>query len=90
VCLAHPVAERNTLCQLAFQCRRQFLGYSILLKRSCFVCNRPAAAKCVCECASFCSADCAQKGDAEHAPLCRLVRAGKAVTVDAEALQLLG
>ena len=89
VCLAHPDKERNTLCQMAFQCRRQFLGYSMLVKRSCFVCGRPGADKCACECACFCSSECKQRAAAEHAPLCRLVRAS-APTVDTEEpLQLM-
>ena len=89
VCLAHPQKkDGNFLCQMAFQCRRQFLGYSMLLKQNCFVCGRPGADKCECECACFCSPGCAKRGAADHAPLCKLVRAS-AVTVDTETLQLL-
>jgi hypothetical protein len=35
VCLSHPDPTRNTLCQMAFQCRRQFLGYSTSKTASC-------------------------------------------------------
>jgi len=38
VCLQHKKTEQNNLCELAFQCMRQFAGVSILLKRT-----RPAA-----------------------------------------------
>jgi hypothetical protein len=89
VCLAHPDKDRNTLCQMAFQCRRQFLGYSMLVKQHCFVCQRPGAAKCSkCECACFCSSECETQGRAEHALLCKLVRASK-VNLDTEVVQLL-
>ena len=36
------VEEYNTLCELAFQCRRQFCGISLLLKCRCFTCHRRA------------------------------------------------
>merc|ERR1711957_733856 len=86
VCLAHPGKDQNTLCHMAFQCRRQFCGYSMLVKQHCFVCRRPGAAKCACECACFCSSECEKRGAADHAPLCKLVRAST-VTVDKEVLQ---
>ena len=89
VCLRHPTNKAvNAICQLAFQCRRQFLGYAMLVKQCCFVCGRPGAAKCECECACFCSASCKQQGSAAHAPLCELVQASS-VIVDREVLQLL-
>ena len=33
VCLQHEETEKNSLCELAFQCMRQFAGISILVKR---------------------------------------------------------
>jgi hypothetical protein len=88
VCLSHPDPTRNTLCQMAFQCRRQFLGYSMLVKQNCFVCHRPGAPKCACECASFCSSECEKGGAVDHAPVCKKIRASS-VLVDTEVLQLL-
>ena len=41
VCLQHRRTERNQLCELAFLCRRQFCGISMLVKKRCFVCNAP-------------------------------------------------
>lgn len=34
------VEEYNTLCELAFQCLRQFCGISLLVKCRCFTCHR--------------------------------------------------
>ena len=33
VCLQHEETEKNSLCELAFQCLRQFAGISVLVKR---------------------------------------------------------
>eukprot|EP00603_Paraphysomonas_imperforata_P012936 CAMPEP_0114449770 /NCGR_PEP_ID=MMETSP0104-20121206/110_1 /TAXON_ID=37642 ORGANISM="Paraphysomonas imperforata, Strain PA2" /NCGR_SAMPLE_ID=MMETSP0104 /ASSEMBLY_ACC=CAM_ASM_000202 /LENGTH=216 /DNA_ID=CAMNT_0001621879 /DNA_START=21 /DNA_END=672 /DNA_ORIENTATION=+ len=41
VCLQNSRPEHNVLCQLAFQCQRQFCGVSLLLKKRCFVCHKP-------------------------------------------------
>ena len=90
VCLQHPTNKAiNAICQLAFQCRRQFLGYAMLVKQCCFVCSRPRAIKCEkCECACFCSAACKQRGAVAHARMCKLVQSSNFV-VDKEELQLL-
>jgi len=90
VCLRHKIAERNTLCELAFQCMRQFCGVSMLVKRRCFVCNRPAAPPCACGVACFCSQACAARGSDTHSKLCKLVKAsGVKVEEEEESLQLL-
>ena len=92
VCLRHSTNKTaNALCQLAFQCRRQFFGYTMLVKQCCFVCGRPGAEKCEkCECACFCNSnsDCRRQGANAHAQLCKLVQA-KMPTIDREVLQLL-
>ena len=38
--------DRNSLCELGFQCMRSFCGVCILVKRRCFVCGRPGAPTC--------------------------------------------
>ena len=90
VCLRHQVEDRNTLCELAFQCMRQFCGVSLLVKKRCFVCHKPGAAACeVCQCACFCSPACAAAGRSAHGKLCELVRGSAVVGTEEEALQLL-
>ena len=88
VCLQHKEAEKNTLCEVAFQCSRQFAGISMLVKKRCFVCNRPGASMCVCQCACFCSKECKASAVGEaHREVCKLVRASS-VTVEDESIQL--
>jgi len=88
VCLRHKDAEANSLCEVAFQCMRQFVGISMLVKRRCFACHKPAAPLCKCGCACFCGKDC-EHGEAfeTHAKLCRLVQKSD-VTVEEEAVEL--
>ena len=89
VCLQHAAAERNTLCELAFQCKRSFAGISMLVKTRCFACNKPGARRCPCQCACFCSKECeASDCAAAHKKVCKLIRASS-VTVDDECVQLL-
>lgn len=38
--VAGKVEEYNTLCEMAFQCQRQFCGISLLVKCRCFTCHR--------------------------------------------------
>jgi hypothetical protein len=73
--LRHDDADKNSLCELAFQCQRSFCGVSILVKRQCFACGRPGAPACVCACAFFCSERCSAEASASHSDLCRRVRA---------------
>ena len=75
VCLQHETKEYNTLCQLAFQCKRQFLGYSMLVKKKCLTCNKSTNMICTgCKCACFCSRDCQIAGFATHKKICKLIR----------------
>ena len=59
VCLRHTEDERNSLCELAFNCMRQFAGISMLVKKRCFACGNPNAPLCACLCACFCP-DCSR------------------------------
>ena len=45
--LQHAQHELNSLCQVAFQCKRQFCGMSMLVKKNCFLCNKPAKMRCI-------------------------------------------
>lgn len=89
VCLKYEQADKNTMCELAFQCMRQFVGASMLVKKRCFVCNNPNAYPCKCNVACFCSKACEKKASDSHRKLCKLVR-GSHVTVEEEVVQLLG
>ena len=73
--LRHDDDERNSLCELAFQCQRSFCGVSILIKQRCFTCGRPGAPACVCACAYFCSERCAAEASSSHTDLCQRIRA---------------
>lgn len=89
VCLQNAVSERNTLCELAFQCKRSFAGISMLVKQRCFACNKPGAPRCVCQCACFCSAECDASDTAvAHKKLCKLIRSGS-VQVEDDCVALL-
>jgi hypothetical protein len=89
VCLQNKQQpERDSLCEVAFQCMRQFVGISMLVKKRCFVCHKPAAASCAaCRVACFCSKECQKSGWAGHKKLCKLVKESE-VVVDRECLQL--
>jgi hypothetical protein len=88
VCLQSGDPEKDGLCQVAFQCRRQFCGISMLVKKRCFVCHKPGAQRCAgCHTAAFCNRACLAAGWGEHKKLCKLVKAS-AVTVETESVQL--
>ena len=89
VCLQHSTKEYNSLCQLAFQCKRQFLGFSMLVKKKCFVCNTPTVLACVqCKCACFCSKECQLAGWPKHKKICKLIKASD-VQIETETLDML-
>ena len=92
VCLQsnHNPETKDTLCAVAFNCMRQFVGISMLVKKRCFVCNKQDAKTCTgCRCACFCSRECQTSGWASHSKLCKLVKASKVgVTVETEVVQL--
>jgi hypothetical protein len=80
------------LCEMAFQAQRQFAGYTMLVKKQCFVCNSQTgvAKKCsACQCACFCSKACLQKGWSQHKKLCKMVGASlPSISLDKEVLQI--
>ena len=87
-------AERNTLCSLAFQCKRQFCGASMLVKRRCFSCNKPDAPACESACAFWCEDEsCGRDGRrlrSEWIPVREMIRASKfEVLGKEESVQLL-
>lgn len=86
--LRHKEDDQNTLCDLAFQCMRQFVGVSMLVKRRCFVCNKPNSPMCVCQCACFCSKECEASGRDSHGKLCTLIQASQVVVAEDEGLDL--
>lgn len=68
----HP--ERDSLCEVAFQCQRQFVGISMLVKKKCFLCHKPTSLRCMgCQCACFCSKECQMNGWKEHKKLCKVI-----------------
>eukprot|EP00562_Extubocellulus_spinifer_P033152 CAMPEP_0178695614 /NCGR_PEP_ID=MMETSP0699-20121125/8954_1 /TAXON_ID=265572 /ORGANISM="Extubocellulus spinifer, Strain CCMP396" /LENGTH=224 /DNA_ID=CAMNT_0020341333 /DNA_START=10 /DNA_END=685 /DNA_ORIENTATION=- len=88
--LQHADTDKNTLCEVAFNCGRSFAGISMLVKRRCFACNRPRSAVCKsCLCACFCSEAC-ENSDVgkDHRKLCGLIDTSSIVTED-ECVQLL-
>ena len=88
VCLKNKQPENDTLCEVAFQCMRQFCGISMLVKKQCFVCHNKTAKMCTaCQCACFCSKECQVSGWSSHKKLCKLVKAST-VSVETELLQL--
>ena len=92
VCLSHTSDEScDTLCQLAFQCQRQFLGFSMLVKKRCFVCHKKTTLMCTqCKSACFCSRECQTKGWISHKKLCKKIKNSKIATEEeAETLNLL-
>ena len=88
VCLQYKEEELNSLCEVAFQCMRQFCGISMLVKKRCFTCHKPGAAMCKCHCACFCSKECETSASAEHTKLCKLVRASKPM-LEEECLEVM-
>jgi hypothetical protein len=89
VCMRNKEPDANSLCELAFQCQRQFIGASVLMKQSCFVCNRPNAPLCACHCACFCTGCEAEAAGREHKKLCKMIRSASIAGKDEEALQLV-
>ena len=89
VCLRSEQQSANpVLCEMAFQCMRQFAGFTMLVKRRCFVCNAPNAKMCKgCQCASFCSKECLAAGWKAHRKLCKKVDITTLV-IDKEQLEL--
>ena len=87
VCLQHKQHELNSLCELAFQCMRQFCGISMLAKKRCFVCQKPDAEFCKCKVACFCSESC-KSSATWHSKLCNIVQKS-AIAVEDECLQLM-
>lgn len=89
VCLRNEQNSENpVVCEMAFQCMRQFSGYSMLVKKRCFVCNAPNAKKCSgCQCAAFCNKECLSKGWKSHKKLCKMIDVNN-INVDKEILQL--
>ena len=89
VCLQHTQDERNALCDVAFQCMRQFAGVSMLVKQRCFVCHKPGAPRCACHCACYCSKECEASGWDSHRQLHKLlVRSSPSVTVEQECVRI--
>jgi hypothetical protein len=88
VCLQNDRNELNSLCQVAFQCQRQYVGVSLLIKKRCFVCNAPTIMMCTgCHCAAFCSRDCQTKGWSAHKKLCKLIKASN-IVIEEECLEI--
>ena len=88
VCLRSEQETENPFCELAFQCQRQFAGYSMLVKKRCFVCNKANAKMCSsCHTACFCSKDCLATGWKSHKKLCKLAKKCN-VVLDKEALKI--
>jgi len=89
VCLQSTTQpEKDSLCELAFQCARQFVGISMLVKKRCFVCNKLAARTCsACKCACFCSKECQMSGWPAHKDICSRIKAS-APMVETECVQL--
>ena len=88
VCLKHREESGNRLCELGFQCMRQFAGVTMLVKQRCFACHRPNAPRCGCGCVAFCTSDCSSSEAAdEHKALCKLIRK-LAPVIEEEVVQL--
>ena len=89
--LQYKQHDKNTLCEVAFNCGRSFQGISMLVKNQCFSCHRPGSPRCPkCNCAAFCSDECRTKSQVgrDHEVLCNLIQ-GSDVTIDHESVQLL-
>ena len=90
VCLRHEEDEKNSLCQVGFQCMRQFAGISMLVKKQCFTSHRPGAPMAACQVACFaskeCEADFASRTPS-YAKLCRLIDSST-ITVEEEVVQI--
>jgi len=95
--LQHSQHDKNTLCEVAFNCGRSFTGISMLIKKRCFACHKPGAMQCTkCLCACFCSLNddggiCAKRNSivrSDHDKLCQKIDLSNVVVED-ECVQLL-
>lgn len=78
--LQNNQSHLNSLCEVAFQCQRQFVGISMLVKKKCFVCNAATSLRCTgCQCACFCSKECQAAGWKAHKKVCKLIKAAPPV-----------
>ncbi|GMI59429.1 hypothetical protein ScalyP_jg8108 [Parmales sp. scaly parma] len=86
VCLRNEKSDgENSLCELAFQAQRQFLGISMLVKNRCFVCGKDGKRCGSCKVAFFCGPDCQRAGWEVHKVMCKKVKkAKKDVKVEGE------
>ena len=96
--LQHAEHDKNSLCEVAFNCGRSFTGISMLVKKRCFACHKPllkgesggACPNCLCVC--FCTdSSCVGRHSAirsEHETLCKKIDLAK-VVVEKESIQLL-
>mmetsp|Transcript_3721 Transcript_3721/g.7998 ORF Transcript_3721/g.7998 Transcript_3721/m.7998 type:complete len:258 (-) Transcript_3721:1774-2547(-) len=96
--LQHAEHDKNSLCEVAFNCGRSFTGISMLVKKRCFACHKPllkgesggACPNCLCVC--FCvDSSCVGRHSAirsDHEILCKKIDLAK-VVVEKERIQLL-
>mmetsp|Transcript_15126 Transcript_15126/g.38130 ORF Transcript_15126/g.38130 Transcript_15126/m.38130 type:complete len:247 (+) Transcript_15126:81-821(+) len=93
--LQHPEEDKNSLCEVAFNCGRSFTGISMLIKKRCFACQKPLNGETKhegCLGVFFCTDPiCAQRHSAirsDYEVLYQKIDASKAV-VEKECVQLL-
>jgi hypothetical protein len=93
--LQHPEHEKNSLCEVAFNCGRSFTGISMLVKKRCFACHKPLNGEKTCggcSCVFFCRDPiCAERHSdirSQHEALCQKIDLSKVVIED-ECVQLL-
>lgn len=94
--LQHPEQDKNTLCEVAFNCGRSFTGISMLLKKRCFACHKPLNGTTPREegyhCAFFCTEpSCVARSSAirlQYKSLAKRIDMSK-VVVETECIQLL-
>lgn len=94
--LQHPDQDKNTLCEVAFNCGRSFTGISMLFKKRCFACHKPLNGSTPCQegyhCAWFCTEPtCLERSSAirsDYKKLAQKIDMSK-VVVETECVQLL-
>lgn len=94
--LQHSEQDKNSLCEVAFNCGRSFTGISMLIKKRCFACHKPLNGETVYDggylCAFFCTDPaCVQRHSAirsEYKVLGKRIEMSK-VVVETECVQLL-
>lgn len=94
--LQHSQPDKNSLCEVAFNCGRSFTGISMLVKQRCFACNKPLPGKDTtcpkCRCVCFCNdAICIDRHSdmrTKHMNLCQKIDLSK-VVMETENIQLL-